>query len=436
MKNIFSFVTGLICLFGSNSVALAGSLTPAAYQQTIRLNQTVSVDKTVIINSTDVPDVVNTMSTAVDNKYDILFLADNTGSMGAAIGNVQTNAQSLLQQLSTSYNDIQFGVARYYGDPKENDFTYQGNKYLGKNFVQVKNPGSSANTITQEWTYKNKVNGKFSYDYKLSGMGLNHTQTVSYGVNYGSQITYYYQENGPNKAYQLQEGVNGGSVNDAIAAINNWEAFGGGDLPEANIFALHQAATSGGATDGGLSTGFNTQWRSDAKKIIVWFGDAASHELSVDKTEAIRELTSKGITVVAINASNTTTSLTSGINTDSQASSIATATNGTYAAVYSSNLTDSMMTLIGDAVSNMPTQTTTPGTIDLVFESQGNTSGITVTYTCTDQRGCTNVSGNQSRTFKMDVTGNAVGQYNFNTVVKDVPGATGTNNIQVFSISD
>jgi len=151
-------------------------------------------------------------------------------------------------------------------------------------------------------------------------------------------------------------------VNKAIAAINNWEAFGGGDLPEANIFALHQAATSGGATDGGLSTGYNTQWRADAKKIIVWFGDASSHELTVNKAEAIRELTSKGITVVAINASNTTTSLTTGINTDSQASSIATATNGTYAAVYSSNLTDSMMSLIGTAVSNMTTQTTTPGT--------------------------------------------------------------------------
>jgi len=71
-----------------------------------------------------------------------------------------------------------------------------------------------------------------------------------------------------------------------------------------------------------------------------------------------------------------------------------------------------------------------------VFESQGNTNGITVTYTCADERGCTNVPGNQSRTFKMDVTGNTVGQYNFNTVVRNVPGATGTNDIQVFSVSD
>lgn len=429
MKNVFSLITGFICLFGSNSAVFAGSLTPASYQQTIRLNQTASVNKTVTINSTDVPDVVNTTTTTVNNKYDILFLADNTGSMGTAIGNVQTNARALLQQLSTSYNDVQFGVARYYGDPKE---------YL----VRVTTPGTLANTVTRKWT-RTSITGSgssrvYNYTYTVTGMGINESYNQSYSTDYGSIINQYYQldPNAATKAYQLQERVNGGNVNDAIAAINNWEANGGGDLPEANMFALHQAATSGGATDGGLSTGYNTQWRADAKKIIVWFGDASSHEFTVNKAEAIRELTSKGITVVAINASNTTTSLTTGINTDSQASSIATATNGEYAAVYSSNLTDSMMSLIGDAVSNMPTQTTTPGTIDLVFESQGNTNGITVTYTCTDERGCNNVPGNQSRTFKMDVTGNTVGQYNFNTVVRNVPGATGTNNIQVFSVSD
>ena len=430
-NNIFSLAIGTLYLLGSSSVAFAGSLTPATYNNRVQLNRTISVDKTVTVNAADVPDIVNTSTTTVNNKYDFLFLADNTSSMGSAISNVQTNARSLLQQLSTNYNDIQFGVARYYGDPKENDFTYQG-----KNFVQVKQPGNSSNTITQQWTYKDRASGKYRYNYQLSGMGLNQTQVVSYDSNYGSIITNYYQENSPTKAYQLQEEVNGGSVNDAIAAIDNWEAFGGGDIPEANMFALQQAATSGAATDGGLSSGYNTNWRPDAKKIIVWFGDASSHEYSVNKAEAIRALNNKGIIVVAINASNTTTSLTSGINTDSQASDIATATNGKYAAVYSSNLASSMLTLIGDAVRNITTQTNTPGTINLGLESTGNTSGITVTYTCTDSRGCNNVAGNQSRTFRMDVRGNTVGEYNFNTVVTGVSGATGTNRIEVYGFSD
>src|SRR5690606_9425000 len=36
----------------------------------------------------------------------------------------------------------------------------------------------------------------------------------------------------------------------AQAAINTSAADGGGDGPEANFFALHQVATSGGLTDG------------------------------------------------------------------------------------------------------------------------------------------------------------------------------------------
>jgi hypothetical protein len=76
------------------------------------------------------------------------------------------------------------------------------------------------------------------------------------------------------------------------AAINNWIASGGGDFPEANTFALHQVATSGGATDGigssdeGIGTGQNTGWRDNAGRIIVWFGDARSHTETVDLDEA------------------------------------------------------------------------------------------------------------------------------------------------------
>jgi hypothetical protein len=428
-NTIFGLAMGMISLLGSPSVVFAGSLTPANYENRIELDKTISVNKTVTIGAQDIADVIETSTTTVNNKYDILFLADNTGSMGTAIGNVQTNARALLQQLSTSYNDVQFGVARYYGDPKE---------YL----VEVTTPGTSVNTVTRSWTRTSITgsgkNKRYNYTYTVTGMGINESYNQSYTRDYGSVINYYYQLDpaATTKAYQLQEGVNGGTVNDAIAAINNWEANGGGDLPEANMFALQQAATSGGATDGGLSTGYNTQWRADAKKIIVWFGDAASHEFTVNKAEAIRALNNKGITVVAINASNTTTSLISGINTDSQATSIATATNGEYAAVYSSNLANTMLDLIGDAVENITTQTATPGTIDLEFTSQGDTSGITVTYTCTDSRGCNQVPGNQSRTFRMDVKGNIVGKYNFDTIISGVPGATGTNKIEVYSFAD
>lgn len=429
-KNIFSLSAGLVYILSSASMVFAGSVSPAAYEGDVGLTQTISVNKTVTVDPTDIENVLNETTTTVDNKYDILFLADNTGSMGNAIGNVQTNAQSLLEQLSTTYNDIQFGVARYYGDPKEQ-------------LVRVNNPGSADETVTRSWNYSHSSYNssgrkRYHYTYTLSGMGINETSNRVYSRYYGNEINYYYEldPNAATKAYELQEGVNGGSVDDAISAINNWQASGGGDLPEANLFALHQAATSGAATSDGLATAYNSNWRPDAKKIIVWFGDASSHEYTVDKAEAIQALNDNDVTVVAINASNTTTSLTSGINSNSQASSIAEATNGEYAAVFSSNLTDSMLTLIGDAVSNITTQTYVPGTVNLEFESTGDTSGLTVTYTCTDPLGCENVGGSESRNFRMDVTGNIPGTYNFDTVVTDIPGAIGANTINVSGYAD
>jgi len=48
-------------------------------------------------------------------------------------------------------------------------------------------------------------------------------------------------------------------------AINGWTASGGGDLPEAALFALQEVANVAG-------------WRPGAMKFIVWFGDAPSHE--------------------------------------------------------------------------------------------------------------------------------------------------------------
>lgn len=52
---------------------------------------------------------------------------------------------------------------------------------------------------------------------------------------------------------------------DVTAAINNWSVSGGGDLPEAQLYALQQIPAVAG-------------WRSGAMKFIVWFGDAPGHE--------------------------------------------------------------------------------------------------------------------------------------------------------------
>ena len=85
------------------------------------------------------------------------------------------------------------------------------------------------------------------------------------------------------------------------AAIGTWAAQGGGDLPEAAFFALHQIAEPPGGSIG---------WRSGTKRIVVWFGDAPSHDaicaaasgLGPDITEAsvTARLQAEKIAVLAI----------------------------------------------------------------------------------------------------------------------------------------
>jgi hypothetical protein len=90
-----------------------------------------------------------------------------------------------------------------------------------------------------------------------------------------------------------------------IGAINAWTDAGGGDLPEANLFALHKLAEPPGGTIG---------WRAGAKRIVVWFGDAPGHDpvcptisgegVAVTEASVTAELVAEGIVVLAISVSS------------------------------------------------------------------------------------------------------------------------------------
>lgn len=84
------------------------------------------------------------------------------------------------------------------------------------------------------------------------------------------------------------------------AAINTWAASGGGDTPEAALFALDRLAVAPGGTIG---------WRSGSLRIIVWFGDAPSHDPictavtgqpDVTEASATAKLVAQSIKVLAI----------------------------------------------------------------------------------------------------------------------------------------
>lgn len=96
------------------------------------------------------------------------------------------------------------------------------------------------------------------------------------------------------------------------AAIATWTADEGGDTPEGQLYALQQLAT-----DAGIG------WRTDSKRIIVWFGDAPGHDpictdltglpSAVTEATATAALTGADITVVAV---STTTGVVDALDGD------------------------------------------------------------------------------------------------------------------------
>ncbi|MDM8559010.1 hypothetical protein [Candidatus Parabeggiatoa sp. HSG14] len=82
-------------------------------------------------------------------------------------------------------------------------------------------------------------------------------------------------------------------------ALNGWNVSGGSDSPEAQLYALDRIANA-------PSIG----WRTDAKQIVLWFGDCPGHDpvpiaatkLSYDitKESVITDLSAAGIIILAI----------------------------------------------------------------------------------------------------------------------------------------
>ncbi len=105
--------------------------------------------------------------------------------------------------------------------------------------------------------------------------------------------------------YGFQHQVSPTNVTATVtAAINTWSAAGGGDTPEAGLFAMNALAVPPGPGIG---------WRAGSKRIIVWFGDAPSHDPictavsgapTVTEASATANLVAQAITVLAISTAN------------------------------------------------------------------------------------------------------------------------------------
>eukprot|EP01025_Chloroclados_australasicus_P032099 TRINITY_DN3248_c0_g1_i1.p2 TRINITY_DN3248_c0_g1~~TRINITY_DN3248_c0_g1_i1.p2 ORF type:complete len:266 (-),score=41.61 TRINITY_DN3248_c0_g1_i1:661-1458(-) len=107
-----------------------------------------------------------------------------------------------------------------------------------------------------------------------------------------------------------------------VMGMNQWDADGGDDEKEAQLYALYQIATTSYEEIG---------WRDDAVKLIVWFGDASGHDPSGENEQGepiteelvIEALVAKNIKISGIDVES--------MNESGQVQRIADATGGNYA---------------------------------------------------------------------------------------------------------
>jgi von Willebrand factor type A domain len=157
---------------------------------------------------------------------------------------------------------------------------------------------------------------------------------------------------------------------DVANAVGTWTAGCGVDTPEADFWGLHNLVADAG-------------WRSGSSKIIVWIGDAPSHdptgpdsEHQVTQASVIGELQAAGIRVIAVNVGN--------LDSAGQATAIVNATGG----VLTTSDPTQVSTAILDGLHNLPAAVTPqvvscdPGlSIGFDADSKTVTSGTQVSFT-------------------------------------------------------
>jgi len=103
---------------------LADTIDPSTYSTNLTQGQSATITKIVTINA----------GTPTSAKVDVFFLADTTGSMGAALANVRSGASAIMASTS-GLGDVAYGVGEYkdVGDP----YVYRLNQDITKDTAAV-----------------------------------------------------------------------------------------------------------------------------------------------------------------------------------------------------------------------------------------------------------------------------------------------------------
>lgn len=189
------------------------------------------------------------------------------------------------------------------------------------------------------------------------------------------------------------------------AGITDWVASGGGDVPEGNYFALKQVANT-------------ADWRPEAQRLVVWFGDATSHTETTTKTQAIEALQGANAKVIAFNNTHDSAGIDGTYSGEAvgtrQASDIVAAVGGSVTHNFLSVSSADFITAVTNQI------VAASSSLDLIFGSTFVGSGLQLAFNCTDPLGCMDVAAGESRTFDLSIKGLEAGTYSFNVYAQGV----------------
>ncbi len=203
------------------------------------------------------------------------------------------------------------------------------------------------------------------------------------------------------------------------SAVSSLSLGYGGDWLESNLYGLHKAASS-------------TSWREDSTRIIIWFGDAPSHDgdlepgypSDVGLADAIAALNAEGIIVEAVNVNRFSSdghyySMDEGGAMYSEYSGQATAiTRATGGMLLDGSDTDSIVTIINNALKDAFADYS-----EVRLGLSEEFSGLNVSISPVRITG--NFDRSRERTFHFDITytGAETGIYEFDLLAKVDGGA-------------
>lgn len=217
-----------------SSALQAQSIDPDFVERTMRIGETITIDKTITVGDFGATTV------------DIFFLSDRTGSMFGTIGDAQAGASTILGGLPSTYR---FGAGSYVEDPSEG-FITGGSSYTEDAALGT---AAAAQAGIDSWAAGGGGDRDEANLYALKQVA----ETAGWRAEAQRLVVWFGDEPGHTETTTLDESIAALLAEDVtVIAFNNGSAGFGIDNSESGGDPRNQASTIVAATGGSLTNNF------------------------------------------------------------------------------------------------------------------------------------------------------------------------------------